>query len=122
MKYEDNILAQKSMEFAVRIVNLFKHLTENDHNYVLPNQILRSGTSIGANIFEGINAQTKPDFLTKINIALKEATETEYWLNLLVRTDYITKKEFDSLECDLDEIKRLLVSTVKTTKNNLSKE
>ncbi len=122
MKYEDNILAQKSMEFAVRIVKLFKHLTEKDHNYVLPNQILRSGTSIGADIFEGINAQTKPDFLTKINIALKEATETEYWLNLLVRTDYVKKKEFDSLERDLDEIKRLLVSTVKTTKNNLSKE
>lgn len=122
MNFDDNILAEKSFEFAKRIVRLYRHLIDKYKDYVISKQILRCGTSIGANVAEAINAQSKPDFLSKINIALKEATETEYWLRLLYETNYLKEKEFVSLNADIDEIKRLLVSTVKTTRKNLNSE
>jgi len=121
MNYNDNVLAQKSFEFAKRCVKLYKHLVDIFNDYVISKQILRCGTSIGANISEAINAQSKPDFLSKMNISLKEATETEYWLRLLYETNYINETEYTSMNNDVDEIKRLLVATVKTTKRNLNK-
>ena len=88
---ESNIIVDKSKKFAIRIVNLYKFLVDNKKEYVLSKQLLRSGTSIGANVCEAIRGQSKADFGTKMNIALKEASETEYWLELLFQTDYLTE-------------------------------
>lgn len=112
---KDNIVLNKSKVFAVRIVRLYKYLTD-DKEFVISKQILRSGTSIGANITEGKYAQSRADFLSKMNIALKEAAETEYWLELLFETNYITQQQFDSIHADCAEIIKLLISIVKTTK------
>ena len=112
----DNAIYQKSFRFAVRIVNLCKYLQNEQKEYLLSKQILRSGTSIGANVAESQQAQSRPDFISKLNIALKEATETDYWLRLLHETEYINKTQFDSLIADCDEIESLLVSIVKTAK------
>ena len=111
----ENIIEIKSFDFAVRIVNLYKHLTDEKKEFVLSKQLLRSGTSIGANVAEAEKAQTKPDFNAKMNIALKEANETEYWLKLLYKTEYLTEKEFDSIEKDNKEIIAILVSICKKT-------
>ena len=108
-------VADKSFEFAVRIVNLGKHLRYNKKEFVLSKQLLRSGTSIGANVHEGRRAQSRADFLAKMSIALKEANETHYWLRLLYRTEYLTKKEFLSMQADVDEILRILTAICKTT-------
>ena len=113
----ENIVEAKSFDFAVRIVNLYKHLTEEKKEYVLSKQLLRCGTSIGANVAEAERAQTKPDFYAKMSIALKEANETNYWLRLLHKTDYLTDNEFNSIYKDVDEIISLLVSITKTIKN-----
>ena len=113
----ENVIETKSFDFAVRIVNLYKHLTEEKKEYVLSKQLLRCGTSIGANVAEAERAQTKPDFFTKMSIALKEANETDYWLRLLHKTDYLTDNEFNSIYKDIDEIISLLVSITKTIKN-----
>ena len=86
---KDNVVKDKSLEFAVRIVNLYKFLVNEQKEFVMSKQILRSGTSIGANIREAEQAQSRADFINKLNIALKEANETEYWLELLIRTEYI---------------------------------
>ena len=107
-------VADKSFEFAVRIVNLSKYLRYREKEFVLSKQLLRSGTSIGANVSEGRRAQSKADFLAKMNIALKEANETHYWLRLLYRTDYLTKSEFQSIESDVDELLRILTAICKT--------
>ena len=112
----DNAIYRKSFQFAVRIVNLCKYLQTEQKEFVLSKQILRCGTSIGANVAESQNAQSRPDFVSKLNIALKEATETDYWLRLLHETAYISKTQFDSMIADCDEIESLLVSIVKTTK------
>ena len=112
----DNAIYQKSFRFAVRIVNLCKYLQNEQKEYLLSKQILRSGTSIGANVAESQQAQSRPDFISKLNIALKEETETDYWLRLLHETEYINKTQFDSLIADCDEIESLLVSIVKTAK------
>ena len=117
----DNVIENKSLDFAVRIVNLRKFLTSEKNEYVLSKQILKSGTSIGANICEAQQAQSMADFLSKSNIALKEAKETEYWLKLLYRTDYIDSTQYGSLNSDLDEIIKILVSICKTTKSKLDK-
>lgn len=109
------IIENKSFDFAVRIVNLYKFLTYEKQEYILSKQLLRCGTSIGANIAEAQKAQTKPDFNTKMNIALKEANETLYWLKLLYKTDYLTKNEFDSIENDAKEITAILTSICKKT-------
>ncbi len=111
----ENVIEVKSFDFAVRTVNLYKHLTSEKKEYVLAKQLLRSGTSIGANVAEAQKAQTKADFNAKMNIALKEANETEYWLKLLYRTDYLLEIEFQSIEKDIKEIIAILVSVCKKT-------
>ena len=110
-----NNIENKSFEFAVRIVNLYKFLTYEKKEFVLSKQVLRSGTSIGANIAEAQKAQSKADFNAKMNISLKEANETSYWLRLLHRTDYISDEAFMSIEKDIDEIISILVSICKQT-------
>ena len=112
----ENNIADKSFGFAVRIVNLYKHLCEEKKEYTLSRQMLRSGTSIGANIAEAQNAQSRADFVSKINIALKEASETKYWIRLLHATDYLSVKEFDSISADCIELEKILVSIAKNTK------
>ena len=114
---EDNVIVVKSMNFAIRIVKLYKFLTESKKEYVLSKQVLRSGTSIGANVKEGIRGQTKPDFVSKMSIALKEASETEYWLELLYKTDYLEEKQYNSINSDCEELIKILVSIVKTCKS-----
>ena len=109
----DNVIETKSLEFAVRTVNLYKHLTDNKKEFVLSKQLLRSGTSIGANVTEAQKGQSKADFNAKMNIALKEANESEYWIRLLYRTEYLTKEEFNSIEKDIKEIIAILVSICK---------
>ena len=105
---------EKSFEFAVRIVNLCKYLTTEKREFVLSKQLLRSGTSIGANISEAQRGQSKADFTAKMSIALKEANETYYWLRLLYRTEYLTQPQFESLEKDILELIWLLMSICKT--------
>ena len=111
-----NVIESKSFKFAVRIVNLYKYLTSTKNEYVLSKQLLRSGTSIGANISEAQKAQSKADFYTKMCIALKEANETFYWLRLLKETEYLTQKEFDDISADADEIISILTTICKNTK------
>ena len=112
----DNIVREKSYRFAVRIVNLYKYLRFEKKEFDMSRQILKAGTSIGANIAESEHAQSRPDFLTKLNIALKEAAETDYWLRLLHETNYIDQKSYDSIIADCREIESLLASIVKTVK------
>ena len=100
---KDNVVKDKSLEFAVRIVNLYKFLVNEQKEFVMSKQILRSGTSIGANIREAEQAQSRADFINKLNIALKEANETEYWLELLIRTEYITREQYESINNDSTE-------------------
>lgn len=111
-----NIIEQKSFEFAVRIVNLYKHLNETKKESVLSKQLLKSGTSIGANVAEAEQAQSKPDFISKMSIALKEASETKYWIRLLTSTSYLTEAESASILNDCVELEKILVSIIKSTK------
>ena len=113
----DNVIVDKSKVFALRIIKLYKHLCNEQNEYVISKQVLRSGTSIGANVKEAIRGQSKPDFYSKLNIALKEASETEYWLELLYESDYISKDAFDSIYIDCQEIIKILVSITKTQKH-----
>lgn len=113
-----SIVAEKSYRFAIRIVKLYKWLIEEKKEYVLSKQLLRSGTAIGALLREAEHAQSKLDFLSKTNIALKEANETGYWLMLLKDTAYISEYEFESIHTDSEELVRMLASIVKTTKVN----
>ena len=108
-------LIDQSMDFAVRIVNLYKYLRDSKYETVISKQVLRSGTSIGANVREGSYAQSKADFRTKMNIALKEANETDYWIELLYKTEYISENEYKSLKEDCRSLLRMLISTVKKT-------
>ena len=110
----NNAILKKSKEFAVRIIRLYKHLSSEKNEYVLSKQILRSGTSIGANVREAVVAQSKREFISKMNIALKEASETEYWLELLHETEYLTNIQFDSIYPDCQELNKLLTSILKT--------
>lgn len=112
----DNAVKEKSFRFAVRIVKLCKFLQEEKREYIMSKQLLRSGTSIGANTAESQQAQSRPDFISKLNIALKEAVETEYWIRLLYETEYLTKEQFTSIIGDCDELEKLLVSIVKATR------
>ena len=116
-----SIVAEKSYSFAIRIVKLYKWLSGERKEYVLSKQLLRSGTAIGALLREAAHAQSKPDFLNKVNIALKEANEAVYWLMLLKDTAYITIEEFMSINIDAEELLRLLTSIVKTTKVRLER-
>ena len=113
-----NLVKDKSFDFAVRIVNLSKYLTEQKREYVLSKQILRSGTAIGALIRESEQAESKADFIHKLAIALKEANETDYWLDLLHKTEYLEDKHHQSLKNDLTELLKLLTSIIKSSKNN----
>ena len=112
----ENIIESKSFEFAIRIVNLYKYLSAEKQEYVLSKQLLKSGTSIGANIREAIISFSNADFIYKMNTALKEACETEYWLELLHETDFITDTEFKSIYKDCNELAKLLTAIVKTSK------
>jgi len=112
-----NAVLEKSFKFSIRIIKLFKHIKQKDRDIEpILKQVLRSGTSIGANITEAQGAITKKDFINKLHIALKEARETEYWLELLTATNYITKKEFESINSDSKEIIKLLTSILKSLK------
>ena len=115
---ENNVLAEKSIEFAIRIVNCYKYLTKRKHETVMAKQVLRSGTSIGANVHEAIYAQSKADFVNKMNISMKEAGETSYWLTILHRTEYLDTEMYNSIDSDLKEILRIIASTIKTSKSN----
>ena len=114
-----SILKEKSFRFAVRIVNLYKYLCEDKKEYVLSKQILRSGTSVGANVREAEHSESKADFIHKMAIAQKEINETIYWLELLKETEYISTKEYESINTDAVEIIKLITSSLKTAKNNL---
>ena len=113
-KREDNTVLIKSKAFAVRIINLYKYLTSEKREYVLSKQLMRSGTSIGANINEAEEGFSDKDFQYKLYIALKEARETEYWLELLYKTEFIDSKQYDSINNDCSEILKLLVKIIKT--------
>lgn len=116
MKLEkDNPIIVKSMNFAIRCVRLREYLIKERSEYVMSKQLFRSGTSIGANIREAIRGQSKSDFGAKMNIALKEASESEYWIELLRNTDYITESQSDNLLIDCVELIKMLTSIVKTT-------
>ena len=116
----DNVILDKSFDFAIRVVKLYKHLCGDQKEYVLSKQLLRSGTSIGANINEAQAGQSKADFITKMAIASKEARESKYWISLLIKTDYLNKndKHVQSLVNDIDEIVKLLTSIVKSSQDN----
>jgi len=114
---KENVILHKSFAFAVRIVNLYKYLTTERKEFVLSKQLLRSGTSIGANIEESVGGQSENDFLAKLSIAYKEARESIYWLKLLQATDYLSPEQAESLLIDADEICKILGSIQKTIKN-----
>ena len=114
----DNLIELKSRSFAIRIIRLYQYLQQDKKEFVIAKQLLKSGTSIGANIKEAVRGQSKADFAAKMNIALKEASETEYWIDILHETDYINDKEFVSINNDLKEISKLLTSIVKTSLND----
>lgn len=116
---KQNLVYDKAFKFSIRIVNLHKYLCKEKQEYILSKQVVRSGTSIAANIREAIQAQSKKDFLNKINIALKESSETTYWLELLQATDYLPEKSFKSIHEECNELYKILASIVKTTKENI---
>ena len=113
---EDNVILTKSLDFAVRIVNVYKYLCNEKKEYVLARQLLRSGTSVGANVREAVCGQSRSDFIAKMSIALKEVSETEYWLELLERTGYLTTEQFEGISADCGEIARILTAILKSAK------
>ena len=113
---EGNVILEKSMAFAVRTVKLCKYLADEKREYVLSKQLLRSGTGIGANVREAEYGQSKNDFIAKMSIALKEASETEYWLELLYRTEYLTDAEYESIKSNCSEVVKILISILKASK------
>lgn len=118
----ESIIADKSFRFAVKVVELYKVLTDSKKEYVLSKQLLRSGTSIGANIKEAQEAQSKNDFISKMSIALKEAVETEYWIELMRETQYLDVEQAEVMLSDLGEIIKMINKIIKTTKENLVKK
>lgn len=115
---QDSIILTKSLHFAARIVKLYQYLSKEKHETVISKQIIRSGTSIGANANEAVYGVSKAEFIAKLQISLKETAETEYWLRLLVLSDYLTESEGDSLLNDCLEIKRILVASLKTARSD----
>ncbi len=115
---KENIIQQKSYQFAIRIVNLYRYLAQQKKEYVLSKQVLRSGTGIGANIEEAIGGQSRKDFISKLSIAYKEARETEYWLRLLHDTKYLEDREFQSIFDECSSIIRIISKIQTTTKKN----
>lgn len=118
MSKNENIVQVKSYAFAVRIVRLYQHLCLEKKEFVLSKQVLRCGTSIGANVEEAIGGQSRKDFLAKLSIAYKEARETRYWLRLLKDTEYLSISEFESIYADSNELCRIIASILKSTKTN----
>ncbi|MBR4646967.1 MAG: four helix bundle protein [Bacteroidales bacterium] len=116
-----SIVGDKSLAFAKRIAKLYRFLVDKKKETIMSKQILRSGTSIGANIREGLFGQSRKDFISKMNIALKEAGETDYWLEILYSAEYLTEMEYKSLKNDNDELIKMLSSIIKTTKENTPK-
>lgn len=112
----ESIIGDKSLAFGKRIARCYRYLRDKKKETVMSKQLLRSGTSIGANVREGLYAQSRKDFISKLNIALKEAGETDYWLDVIHEADYFNEQEFDSLKTDNDELLKLLTSIIKTTK------
>lgn len=112
----ENIIVDKSKAFAIRIIHLYKFLCEEKKEYILSKQLLKSGTSIGANVKEAIRGQSKADFISKMSISLKEASESEYWIDLLYETDYLTESQYLSLKDDVIELLKLLTSIIKSSK------
>ena len=121
-RYDNSITRSKSKAFALRIIKFVRLLQDDERGRGISKQLLRSGTSIGANVRESYNAQSKADFINKLHIALKEADETAYWLELLYESDIINKQYFDSLYGELKEIIALLTASIKTLKNNETKK
>lgn len=117
---ESNPVKDKSKAFAVRVINLYKHLCSTQQEYVLSKQLLRSGTSIGANVAEALCGISKRDFLAKMYIAFKECVETQYWLELLSETDFLSNNEFESINNDCEELRKILSSITKSTGENLN--
>lgn len=115
---KENILIDKSIDFATRIIKLCKYLEEKQKEHIISKQIIRSGTSIGANLNEAQYGNSKADFISKLHISLKETAETEYWLRLLFKSEYIDKRIFESLLNDCLELKKLLISSINTAKKN----
>lgn len=115
---KENVIQDKSYQFAIRMVNLYKYLVEEKKEFVLAKQLLRSGTSIGANVEEAIGGQSKKDFVAKFSIAYKEARETNYWIRLLRDTGYLEPKQAGSLLADLDELLKIISSILITAKRN----
>jgi four helix bundle protein len=115
---KENVLKNKSFAFALRIVKLYQFLTESNKEYVLSKQLLRSGTAIGALVREAEHAESKADFIHKLSIALKEANETEYWIELLQQSGYLNDNDFESLFNEITELLRLLISIIKSSKSN----
>ncbi len=113
---KNNVVKEKSFAFAVRVVALYKFLTDEKKEYILSKQVLRSGTAIGALVREAEQAESKKDFVHKLAIALKEANETEYWLELLHKTEYLNAPEFLSIHNDVVELLKLLTSIIKSSK------
>ena len=115
---QDSVILTKSLKFAARIVKLYQYLSMEKHETVISKQIIRSGTSIGANANEAVYGVSKAEFISKLQISLKETAETEYWLKLLVMSEYLTDAEGQSLIDDCLKIKRILVSSLKTARDN----
>jgi four helix bundle protein len=118
---KDNLVVLKTFQFAVKIIETFKILNEDKKEYILSKQLLRAGTSIGANVREGVQAQSKKDFISKMSIALKEAYETEYWIELLIETKFLVSFDSDKLLKEVREIIKILSSIILTSKSNLAK-
>ena len=118
----DSIMLDKAKDFAVEIINLFKSIKENHREGVMTNQLIRSGTSVGANIHESKYAHSSADFVSKMQIALKECYESEYWLELLYRTKYIDEEQYKTVVNNCGQVRRMLISSINTVKekNNIS--
>ncbi len=114
---KDSIVSQKSFDFALRIINLYKYLKDNKKEFILSKQLLRSGTSIGANVQEALGGQSKKDFISKFSIAYKESLETLYWINLLNKSNFINQNQSSSLINDCEEIIKIITKIIKTSKN-----
>ena len=117
---KESIVAEKSLAFGKRIAKCYKYLYNKKRENIMSKQLLRSGTSIGANVREGHYAQSKKDFISKLNIALKEAGETDYWLDIIYSAEYFTEAEYESLKSDNDELIKLLSAIIKSSKENNS--
>jgi four helix bundle protein len=119
LRKDNSIVYEKAFDFSIKVVNLYKYLSDEKKEYTLSKQILRSGTSIGANIREGLEAQSRKDFISKLSISLKEAAETEYWLELFVATDILEEEKTTSMLNDIQELIKILTSIIKTTKRRM---